>query len=129
MTFSQAGLLALYPVMIVLGGLIWMRFLPTLKLLDPHSGTRALVCSLLVLVISIVAEQAYYGALRGAGRTTYEAWSSFAPFVALLKIGYVTGFAYALYAFWLISPTRLKWWSYFAVAFLFWITITAGLML
>lgn len=124
MTFSQAALTALYPVMAILGVVIWARFVPTLKHLD--NGTRVLVCSNLLLVLGIVVEQIIFGFGRLTGR--YLTIATDPMIVSIGKIIYVAGFSYMLYAFWLIAPAKPKIWIPFLLAFVIWACIAAALM-
>ena len=124
MTFPDAALAALYPVMVILGAIIWLRYLPLLN--DLQNGVRILVCSLLMMVSTIILEQVYYGFGRFTGN--YLTWVTAPTIVFALKVGYICSFCYMLFAFWMLAPTKPKLIVPFAVSFGIWASITIALM-
>ena len=120
----DAALGAMYPVMAILGGIIWLRFLPTLHSLE--TGIRALVCSMLVIVAGIVLEQLIYGFGRFYG--SYIQIATSPPLVVLGKLLYIVGFSYMLYAFWLIAPAKPRIVVTFGVSFIIWLGVFSALL-
>lgn len=120
----DAALSAFYPAIVVMGLLIWARFLPLLKTVS--TNTRPLVCSMLVIVSAVMLEQVVYGYGRVTGNYTYiiqHAW-----LVAAGKILYCAGFAYMLYAFWLLSVVRPRVWVSLSFAFALWAMLFGALL-
>ena len=124
MTFPDAALAALYPVMVILGITIWLRYLPLLR--DLQNGVRTLVCSLLMMVTTIILEQIYYGIGRFTG--DYTKWASDLTVVFSLKIGYIMSFCYMAYAFWMLAPTKPKLIVPIALSVSIWAAVTLALM-
>jgi hypothetical protein len=124
MNFTDAALSALYPVIIVMGVLIFLRFLPILNKLE--NGTRVLICAMLTLLAGIIWEQAMYGYGRFTGH--YINIANDAALVAIGKVTFITGMAYCLYAFWTLSPAKPRLAVSFGIAFMLWAMITAALM-
>lgn len=110
--------------MVIMGAIIWLRYFPLIKVLE--NGVRTLVCSVLVMVTTIIAEQCYYGAGRFTGKYVDVAMNPL--IVGALKIGYIASFCYMLYAFWLLAPSRPKLMVPFALSFTIWAAITVALM-
>ena len=125
MTFSNAALTALYPLIAFLGTLALMRYLTVVRTLE--NGTRHLVCSTLIVLAAVVWEQILYGYGRVSG--AYISIAMNALLVTIAKVLYVSGLIYMLYAFWRIQPNVVRWWNYPAVAVIVWATLTGGLML
>ena len=120
MTLIEASLAALYPVVIALGLMTIMRFMPIVKSL-PEPGTRWLVVGLIIITVTIVAEQILYGYAR-LRPALYVQITQWAPLVGALKIGYVVGLLYKLAAFWKISPKQPGLWAPTVAAFSIWLT-------
>ena len=102
MNLSDAALTALYPVMVVLGLTVWIRFLPVLRQLE--NGTRTMVCASLMIVATVIYEQVLFGWGRLTG--AYLSINASPLWVGLGKVSYTLGMCYLLYAFWQISPAR-----------------------
>ena len=124
MSAIDAAIAALYPVIILMGTLVWARYLAVVKELE--AGQRTLVCSLLVMVATIVIEQVYYGLGRFTGR--YIEISMRTEVIAFMKLGYILSFCYMLYAFWMIAPTRPTMKVPIILAGLVWLFVTIALM-
>lgn len=123
MSAIDAAIAALYPVIVLLGAMVWSRYLSVVTQLEPPM--RTLVCSLLVMVGVIVAEQIYYG----LGRLTnqYIQISMKTEVIAFMKLGYVVSFCYMLYAFWMLAPAKPKLWVPIAMAAMVWIMIIVAM--
>ena len=102
----EAALSAFYPVIVLLGALIWMRFFPLLRSVE--ANTKPLICSMLMIVTAVMVEQLIYGFGRLVGIYINIAMSP--GLVAVGKILYCVGFSYMLYAFWLLSPVKPRLW-------------------
>jgi hypothetical protein len=124
MNFTDAAVSALYPVMVILGMTIWSRYLPLISKLD--NGVRTLVCSLLLVVTTIIGPQLYYGLGRFTG--SYIQFAMNPVLVAILKLGYVSGFCYMLYAFWLLAPSKPRLVIPLLLSFGIWGAVTIALM-
>jgi hypothetical protein len=125
MTFTNAALSATYPVVIFLGIIIMLRFLPVLTQVDPP--VRALICSQLTLVGGIVWEQALYGYARMADK--YIPIALTAALVSIGKVIFILGMVYMLYAFWMIATPKPRLIIPLAMAAVVWLMITGALML
>ena len=121
----DAALSAFYPVIVVMGLLIWARFLPLLRTVEQN--TRPLICSVLVLVTGIMVEQIVYGYGRFMNQYITIAMNPY--MVALGKSLFLTGEAYMLYAFWLLSTVRPRLWVSLFFAASLWALIFAALLL
>jgi len=125
MTPIDAALSAFYPVLALMGVLIMIRFFPLLRYVELN--TKPLICSMLVVVIGVVWEQLLYGYGRFTG--TYITIATAPHLVAIGKVVLMAGFAYQLYSFWLLSPTKPRLWVSFAFAFSAWAVIFGMLIL
>lgn len=125
MSALDAALSAFYPVLVIMGVLILLRFFPLLANVAPT--TRPLICSMLVVVMSVMWEQIMFGYGRFSG--LYLTIANAPLLVGIGKIGYMVGFSYLLYSFWLLSPTKPRLWTSLSFAFAAWLVITATLML
>jgi hypothetical protein len=123
-TFSDAAIAAIYPVLVILGMTIWARYLPLIA--ELQAGVRTLVCSLLMMVTTIIAEQVYYGFGRFTGE--YAAWVQNYWVIAVLKLGYVSSFSYMLYAFWMLAPVKPRLVVPFLISAAIWSVVTVALM-
>jgi hypothetical protein len=124
MTPIDAALSAFYPVLTLMGAVIWMRFFPLLRHVEMN--TKPLICSMLVVVLGVMWEQLLYGYGRFTG--TYITIATSPHLVGTGKIVLMVGFAYMLYSFWLLSPTKPRLWVSFAFAFSAW-AVTFGMLL
>lgn len=124
MRFADAALTAFYPVMVIFGVTIWLRFLPVLWRLD--DGRRTLVCAMLLIVSTIIYEQSLYGLGRLTGRYIDIATNPW--LVGLGKLGYISGMCYLLYSFWLLAPARPTLRTPIIWAVGVWAAITVALM-
>lgn len=102
MKIADAALTALYPVLVILGAVVGVRYAGALRTLP--SDKRVMVCAMLVLVAGIMYEQTIYGLGRLTGDYIHIAMTPAA--VAIGKILLAVGLCYKLYAFWLIAPQR-----------------------
>ena len=120
----DAALTAFYPVIFLMGVLIWMRFFPLLRSVE--LTTKPLICSMLVIVTGVMFEQLIYGWGRYFGSYIDIATNQY--LVALGKILYMAGFSYLLYAFWLLSTAKPRLWISMALAGLLWLAIFGALV-
>ena len=125
MALIDAALSAFYPVIVIMGVLILLRFFPLLGYVEKN--TRPLICSVIVVIIGVMWEQTLYGYGRFSGQ--YITIATDPHLVALGKIVFMAGFAYALYSFWLLSPVKPRLWASFAFAGAAWLVITGMLIL
>tara|TARA_R110000868_G_scaffold201296_2_gene448883 strand:+ start:434 stop:781 length:348 start_codon:yes stop_codon:yes gene_type:complete len=114
----------MYPVLIVLGAIIFLRFIPILK--EIGGGTRVLICAMLVLLGGIMWEQAMYGYGRFTGH--YISIATDPALVAVGKVTYMAGMIYMLYAFWMLAPARPRLTVPLGMAVMLWAMLTAALM-
>jgi hypothetical protein len=120
----DAALSAFYPVIVILGSLILLRFAPLLRSVE--SNTRPLICSQLIVTLGVMWEQILYGFGRFTG--TYLTIATAPHLVGTGKIVLAAGFAYQLYAFWLLSTVRPRLAVSFAFTFMLWAVITVMLI-
>ena len=125
MKIIDAALSAFYPLLTIMGMMIVLRFAPLLQAVE--SNTKPLICSMLLVVIATVWEQVLYGYGRFSG--DYIIIATTPALVGVGKILYTVGFAYMLYAFWLLSPNKPRLWASFAFAGGAWAVIFGMLML
>ncbi len=125
MTLIDAALSAFYPVIVIMGVLILLRFFPLLSAVE--RTTKPLICSMLVVVMGVMWEQILYGFGRFSGM--YIAIATTPGWVAIGKIILMAGFGYMSYSFWLLSPTKPRLWVSFSFVFSAWAVITAMLVL
>ena len=124
MTFVDAALSAMYPVLIALGGIIFLRFLPILTKIE--HGTRVLICAMLVLLGGIMWEQAMYGYGRFTGQ--YISIATDPALVGIGKVAYAAGMVYMLYSFWLLAPAKPRLAVPIGMAVMLWAMLTVTLM-
>ncbi len=125
MTLIDAALSAFYPVIVLMGAMIVARFWPLLAQVE--ATTKPLICSMLVLVIGIGWEHVLYGYGRFSGDYINIALNHW--MVGIGKTLYMVGFAYLLYAFWVLSPTRPRLATSFFMAGTAWLLIFVMLVL
>jgi hypothetical protein len=125
MTPIDAALSAFYPVIVIMGVLIVLRFFPLLRYVE--TNTKPLICSTILIVVGVMWENLLYGYGRFSGN--YITIASDPHLVAIGKILYMGGFSYQLYAFWLLSPVKPRLWASFFFAFAAWAVITGMLIL
>ena len=125
MKVIDAALSAFYPVIAIMGVLIVLRFFPLLKHVEQN--TRPLVCSMLLIVIAVMWENALYGFGRFSGH--YITIATDPHLVGIGKILYMAGFSYSLYSFWLLSPVKPRLVATFIFAFAAWAIIFGMLIL
>lgn len=125
MNILDAALAAFYPLLVIMGMLIVLRFAPLLRAVELN--TRPLICSTILIVLAVMWEQALYGYGRFSG--TYISIATNPCMVGAGKIVYTAGFAYMLYSFWLLSPTKPRLWASFVFAGGAWLVIFGMLVL
>jgi len=104
MTILQAALMALYPTLIVLCLVVAARYARVLN--DLSGATRSLVCSLLLMLATLLGEQVYYGLGRVNG--TWAVLNNYTPIVVLMKTGYVAALLYMVYALHELAPASIN---------------------
>lgn len=126
MNLNEALVAALYPVIVILCSLVWLRYYPLLRTIA-DDGLKALVAAMLVMVATVAAEQVYYGLGRFVP-AQYHALSHWIPVVGILKCGYISSLCLNLFAFWKISPQKVTLSFPFFMAGIIWVCIVLALM-
>lgn len=121
----DAALTATYPLIVVLGALVCLRYLPALRSLT--DGIRNLVCAQLVMTVGVMWEQILYGFGRISGN--YIAIATTPDLVGIGKILYIAALVYMMFAFREITSIAFAWWHFPAAAAIFWVVVAMVLML
>lgn len=120
----DAALSAFYPLLVIMGILIVLRFAPLLRAVE--NNTKPLICSTILIVVAVMWEQILYGYGRFSGEFITIATTPW--LVGIGKVMFMVGFGYMSYAFWLLSPTKPKLWVSLAFVFSTWAVIATMLL-
>jgi hypothetical protein len=106
MSFVDAAVVFLYPILIALAVMVvfpWTRVLP--QLTDKQALHR-LALGMIVVVTTLLCENIYYGI--GRMFPLYMAYLTEAPLALVFKAGYVVGLAFKFWALQTIAPSFIQ---------------------